>query len=37
MKHKKLVWGDEWKKKKIKYPKRKYLTLEELDAIPYVD
>ena len=29
--------GDEWKKRKIKYPKRKHLKLDELDAIPYVD
>ena len=37
MTNKKYTWGDEWKQRKIKYPKRKHLKLEELDIIPYVD
>lgn len=37
MTKKKYSWGDEWKSRKIIYPKRKHLKLEELDKIPYVD
>ena len=37
MKKKKYTWGDEWKKRKIILPKRKHLTIDELDKIPYID
>lgn len=34
---KKQWWEDDWAKRKVIYPKRKHLKLEELDNIPYVD
>ena len=37
MKDKKYKWGDEWKERKIIFPKRKHLTIDELDKIPYID
>ena len=34
--HNSSIWNN-WKTRHISYPLRKYLTLDELDKIPYVD